>query len=158
MAGCYSANVYKRCHLLSSFFSSIPFFFSAKFLPANKQRPVQSVVEGEARLGGGVSISHQSPVISTVSSKWLKNILVYIFNIVSFNYLSLVYVFVFFLSFLQTINTIMSNALLTCGVIEQSQFYNRLTVMSLNMRNAILRLMLFLGQISPCCMYGHVLL
>ena len=55
------------------------FFFLAKFVSADEQRPVQSVVEEEARLSGGVSISHQSPVISTVASKWLKNILVYIF-------------------------------------------------------------------------------
>lgn len=55
------------------------FFFLAKFVSADEQRPVQSIVEEEARLSGGVSISHQSPVISTVASKWLKNILVYIF-------------------------------------------------------------------------------
>ena len=55
------------------------FFILAKFVSADKQRPVQSVVEVEARLSGGISISHQSPVISTVASKWLKNILVYIF-------------------------------------------------------------------------------
>lgn len=157
MAGCYSANVYKRCHLLSFFFLHSFFLFSK--IPTSQQAKAGTkCCRGGSEARWRSSISHQSPVISTVSSKWLKNILVYIFNIVSFNYLSLVYVFVFFLSFLQTINTIMSDALLTCGVIEQSQFYNRLTVMSLNMRNAILRLMLFLGQISPCCMYGHVLL
>lgn len=76
--------------------SLIVFSFPAKFLPADKQKPVQSVVEEEQRLTGGVSVSQQSPVISTVSSKWLRNILVYIFNNVPFNYLSLVYVVILF--------------------------------------------------------------
>ncbi len=75
------------------FFSS--FFPPAKFIPADEQRPVQSVVEEESRLAGGVSISQQFPVISTVSSKWLKNILVYIFNNVPFNYLRCCFNFFF---------------------------------------------------------------
>jgi len=60
--------------------------------------------------------------ISPAPSKWLRNILVYIFNNVPFNYLSFVYIcppFSFLcasLEFKQTINTKLSDAAVTGGV------------------------------------------